>query len=57
MSTLLRIDSSPLHEGASFSRQLASGTARSRFGVDRGTILQPALTSIHGHSAAAPSVQ
>ena len=35
----------------------ASGTARSRFGVDRGTILQPALASIHGHSAAAPSVQ
>ena len=26
----------------------ASGTARHRFGVDRGTILQPALASIHG---------
>jgi FMN-dependent NADH-azoreductase len=25
-----------------------SGTARHRFGVDRGTILQPALASIHG---------
>ena len=25
----------------------ASGTARQRFGVDRGTILQPALASIH----------
>jgi FMN-dependent NADH-azoreductase len=30
----------------------ASGTARHRFGVDRGTILQPALTSIHGLQAA-----
>ena len=31
----------------------ASGTARHRFGVDRGTILQPALTSIHGQLQAA----
>jgi FMN-dependent NADH-azoreductase len=31
----------------------ASGTARHRFGVDRGTILQPALASIHGHLQAA----
>jgi FMN-dependent NADH-azoreductase len=31
----------------------ASGTARHRFGVDRGTILQPALTSIHGRLQAA----
>jgi FMN-dependent NADH-azoreductase len=30
----------------------ASGTARQRFGVDRGTILQPALTSIHALQAA-----
>ncbi len=31
----------------------ASGTARHRFGVDRGTILQPALASIHGQLQAA----
>jgi FMN-dependent NADH-azoreductase len=31
----------------------ASGTARSRFGVDRGTILQPAFASIHGQLQAA----
>ena len=31
----------------------ASGTARHRSGVDRGTILQPALTSIHGQLQAA----
>jgi FMN-dependent NADH-azoreductase len=30
-----------------------SGTARHRFGVDRGTILQPALASIHGQLQAA----
>jgi len=31
----------------------ASGTVRQRFGVDRGTILQPALASIHGQLQAA----
>jgi len=31
----------------------ASGTARHRFGVDRGTILQPAFASIHGQLQAA----
>jgi FMN-dependent NADH-azoreductase len=31
----------------------ASGTARSRFGVNRGTILQPAFASIHGQLQAA----
>jgi FMN-dependent NADH-azoreductase len=31
----------------------ASGTARHRFGVDRGTILQPAFASIHGQIQAA----
>jgi FMN-dependent NADH-azoreductase len=33
----------------------ASGTARQRFGVDRQTILQPALASIHGQLQAAHS--
>ena len=31
----------------------ASGTSRSRFGVDRGTILQPAISSIRAHFQAA----
>jgi FMN-dependent NADH-azoreductase len=30
----------------------ASGTARHRFGVNRETILEPALASIHGHAVA-----